>query len=172
MWNKSFWSCVGAGVLSASLPLVGVAQNADPVPQSRPAVNAIRVITKQLADAQEAAAQAEAPSKYWIGIGLGELNEIVKEQLGLEHGLVVDDVMPDSPALKAGFKKNDILVKVGDKVLKEPTELVAAVEEAEENELAIGLLRGGKETTIKVTPAKRPAPEFERGSSSWTERWR
>jgi membrane-associated protease RseP (regulator of RpoE activity) len=141
MSNKSFWLCVGAGVLSATLlPLVGSAQSVVP----------LRV------------QQAEAPaSKYWIGIGLGELNEIVKEQLGLEHGLVVDDVMPDSPALAAGFKKNDILVKVGDKALQGPAELVAAVEEAQETELAIGVLRGGKETTIKVTPTKRPEPTYE-----------
>jgi hypothetical protein len=38
---------------------------------------------------------------------------------------------------------------------------VKAVEEAKESELTLKLLRGGKELSLKVTPAKRPAPEFE-----------
>jgi S1-C subfamily serine protease len=82
----------------------------------------------------------------------GELSDIVKEQLGLEHGLLVDNVFPESPAIKAGFKKNDILVKVGDQPLKEAADLVKAVEEAKETEVTIGLLRGGKELSLKVRP--------------------
>ena len=167
MSNKSFWSCVGTGALSVLLPLVGFAQTEEPVPtQARPTVRSLRLAAQRPANVvplQVEAAQAEATaSKYWIGIGLGGvLDDIVKEQLGLEHGLVVDDVLPDSPAQKAGFQKNDILVKVGDKALAEPMDLVKAVEEAKESELSIGLLRGGKETTLKVTPSKRPEQEFE-----------
>jgi hypothetical protein len=142
-------------------PLASLAQEEGPAPQQRTVVRSLRLAAEQLKEAQTQALEAAPASEYWIGIGLGELVDIVKEQLGLEHGLLVDDVLPDSPALAAGFKKNDILVKVGDKALADPLDLVKAVEEAKETELSIGVLRGGKETTIKVTPAKRPKQELE-----------
>jgi membrane-associated protease RseP (regulator of RpoE activity) len=164
MWKKSWWSVVGAGVLSASLPLASFGQAEGPAPEDRPVLKALRLVAQQAADGKEVIALTEdrQPSQFWIGLGLGgELSDIVKEQLGLEHGLVVEDVFEDSAALKAGFKKNDILVKVGDQALKEPADLLKAVEKAKETELTITLLRGGKELSLKVTPAKRPTQEFE-----------
>jgi hypothetical protein len=132
-------------------------------PPAAPAARALRIVTQRLADPNVVpiAPPQEAPptSEYWIGIGLGELTDIVKKQLGIEHGLVVNDAFPDSPAAKAGFQQHDILIKVGDKALQEPAELVKAVDEAKETELSIALLRGGKEMTLKVTPMKRPQPE-------------
>lgn len=163
MWKKS-WSLIGAGLLSASLPLVASAQAEQETAPARPALRALRLVAQEVAEGGKVLAFAEdqQPSQYWIGLGLGgELSDIVKEQLGLEHGLIVNDVLVESPAVKAGFKKNDILVKVGDKALQEPADLLKAVEEAKETELTIGLMRGGKELTIKVTPAKRPVQEVE-----------
>lgn len=121
--------------------------------------------TGQPVDALVAVAQAEAPlaSEYWIGVGLdSNLPPLVKEQLGIEHGLVVLDPYPDSPAAKAGIKPNDILTRAGEKtLLKEPADLIKAVDEAKETEMTLTLLRGGKELTIQVTPTKRPQPEAQ-----------
>jgi hypothetical protein len=165
MWHKA-WSIIASGAIAA-LPTLGIAQDATETKEPHPVIRTLRVVAKQLADGKQVLVAEEVEekgdaSKYWIGIGIGELSDIVREQLGLEHGLVVDNVLPDSPAIKAGFKKNDILVKAGDKPFAQPADLVNAVEEAKESELAIGVLRGGKEMTIKVTPAKRPdQPQFE-----------
>jgi hypothetical protein len=155
--------CLSAGVLSAALPVASFGQADEPA-DPQPRFRAVRVLASQLGEGGVVplAVPAQPASQYWLGVGLGiELSEIVKEQLGLKHGLVVADVFPDSPALKAGFQKNDILVKVGDKPLAEPADLVKAVEEAKETEMSIGLFRGGKEVTVKVTPAKRPVEEVE-----------
>ena len=95
-------------------------------------------------------------SDYWIGIAPGRLPEMARLQLGLEHGLVVADVMADSPAAKAKFKANDILIKAGDAKLQAAADLIKAVDAAQEKELAIVIVRGGKEQTLKVTPIKRP----------------
>jgi membrane-associated protease RseP (regulator of RpoE activity) len=103
---------------------------------------------------------APQPGKYWIGIILGELPELARKQLQLEYGLVVEDVVPDSPAAKAEFKQHDVLLRAGEKqVLKQPADILQAVEAAEETELELTVLRAGKEQTIKVTPVKRPEPE-------------
>lgn len=151
MLKTSFLCLSAAGLLGAVLPLASTSRAQEVAePAAVPPLRVERVGEK------DAYAFAEVPiSEYWIGIALAELPDVVKKQLGIEHGLVVGDAMPDSPAAKAGFEKHDILLKVGDKVLKEPADLVNAVDEAQETEMSIALLRGGKELTLKVTPIKR-----------------
>ena len=106
------------------------------------------------ADAAKAAVSGDNPSEYWIGIGLGGLPDIAKQQLGVKDGLVVSEVMDDDPAAKAGFKKNDILVKAGDAPVKAPADLIKAVDASHGKQMIITIVRGGKDRTIEVTPAK------------------
>jgi len=112
-----------------------------------------------IADEAQVAVEEAPTSEYYIGIALGELPEVAKKQLKLEHGLVVDDVLPDSPAARAEFKQHDVLVRAGELVFDQPTDILKAVDEAKDKEMRIIVLRDGKEMTLKVTPAKRPKPE-------------
>jgi hypothetical protein len=99
---------------------------------------------------------AEEASPYWIGVQLEPPTEIVKQQLNLEGGMVAVHVFEGSPAEKAGLKANDIILKAGDIYVKEPGDLLKSVSAAKESEITLIVLCRGKETTIKVTPAKRP----------------
>jgi len=112
-----------------------------------------------IADGAQVAVEEAPTSEYWIGIALGELPEVAKKQLKLEHGLVVDDVLEGSPAAKAEFKQHDVLVRAGELVLDQPTDILKAVDEAKETEMRVIVLRGGKELTLQVTPQKRPKSE-------------
>ena len=127
-----------------------LAQAAAPAPSP-----AIRVV-----QAQPDAASV-AGGEYWIGVQLEPLPELVKSQLKLERGMVVVHVFEDSPAAKAEFRVNDILLRAGDKDIKEPTDLIQAVNDAKEKELVITALRSGTETTLKVAPARRQTERFE-----------
>lgn len=93
---------------------------------------------------------------YWLGVQLGELTDLVKSHLTLEHGLVVNGILPDSPATKAELKIHDIILAVNDKPTKEPLDLIEAVNTAKETELTLSIMRAGQKTTVKATPAKRP----------------
>jgi hypothetical protein len=114
-------------------------------------------------------------SDYWIGVACDaeSLNATLRAQLGLAEGqgLVVTHVVPDSPAAQAGLRENDILLAAGDKPLGKIEDLVAAVDAAKDQELALELFREGDKITIKVTPLKRPeAPPEEQ--VRWTARLR
>ena len=99
--------------------------------------------------------------QYWLGLMVGPLGDEQRKEMKMPEGqgVVVQQVVPDSPAAKAEFKEKDVLLKAGDKPLKSVEDLLAAVNEAKDKPLAVVLLREGKEHTIKVTPAKRPAME-------------
>jgi hypothetical protein len=100
-----------------------------------------------------------AHSEYWLGVQLAALPELARQQLGVDYGLAVEDITPDSPAAKAEIKPHDILVKAGDVPLKEAGDLVKVVEGSQGKEITITIVRGGKDRTITVTPAKRPERE-------------
>jgi len=112
--------------------------------------------------------EAALPSEYWLGIGLGDLPEVARQQLGIDHGLVVADVMEGSPAAKAEFKRHYILVKAGDTELKEPADLIKVVDASKGKEITVVIVRGSKDRTLKVTPVKR-ADEQDRVEKNRSE---
>ncbi len=104
-----------------------------------------------------AQAPGPAPTKYWVDMHLAPVPKALAEQLELkDEGLLIEDVGADGPADKAGIKRNDILLAVGDKPVKRQVDLESAI--AEGKELSIKLLRAGKPITVSVTPALRPEP--------------
>src|SRR6201993_1671850 len=61
----------------------------------------------------------------FLGVETSQVPNVVSEQLGLTKGLglVVDYVVPNSPAASAGVQQNDILKLLNDQILMEPTQL-------------------------------------------------
>jgi membrane-associated protease RseP (regulator of RpoE activity) len=95
---------------------------------------------------------------YWLGIACRPMPPALRAQLNLseKQGLLVEGVVPDSPAAKAGIVQHDVLLRAGDKSLAEPRDLVRAIEATKQAKLKIDLIHGGKPKTVEATPAKRP----------------
>jgi membrane-associated protease RseP (regulator of RpoE activity) len=106
--------------------------------------------------------QQEAPH-YWIGLlgGLITDDHPLRAHLDLpaDQGLLVADVVPNSPASKAGVKKHDILLKANDTPLKAMSDLVELVttEGEKKGQISLEVFRRGERETIYVTPDQRPA---------------
>lgn len=97
---------------------------------------------------------------YRIGIKCSPASETLHAQLpGLpkDQGLVVEEVIAKSPALKAGIKEHDILLMAGNKPLAQPADLTGLIEASKGAELSIMLLRGGKPLTVAVKPEPEKA---------------
>jgi len=122
-------------------------------------------------------------SKYWLGIACRPVTDALRAHVDVPegHGVAVLNVVPDSPAAKAGIERHDILLKADGKKVAKPLDLVKAVEAAEGKEMTLELLREGKSKTLKATPQPRPeaAPPTEeleeppmRDLHKWFERIR
>lgn len=101
-------------------------------------------------------------SEYWVGAECYPVPPALKAHLGLEsgRGLLVAQVLPEGPAAKAGLREHDVLTAAAGKPLGEVADLIAAIDAAGQNALALDLVRDGKPMTLQVQPAKRPeAPE-------------
>jgi len=114
--------------------------------------------------------------EWWIGVECQKVDEALREQLNLAEGIgvVVIEIVPDSPAAKAGLKKYDVLVKAGEKELRQVQDLVDAINEAKDQPLSLELIRRGQKQQLSVTPAKRPqqpGPTIPEPWREWFERW-
>ena len=70
---------------------------------------------------------------------------------------MVEQVVPESPAAKAGIEVNDILLKFGEADLSDVEGLQKAVGENKDGEAKVTLLRAGKQKAVTVKPEVRPA---------------
>jgi len=103
-------------------------------------------------------APQQAPSKYWIGLTLQPIPIFLANQLPLEEnqGVWVLNVFPESPAAKAGLKQYDVLFKIDDKIVSNPEEVSAAVNEAGAKKIAVEYYRKGKLEKAEITVEERP----------------
>jgi hypothetical protein len=109
-----------------------------------------------------APAEDEAP-KYFIGVQANPAGPELRAHLGEAQpegqGLVIDSIVEDGPAAKAGLKAGDILLEFRGKPLDSVETLAAQVQAAADKAATVKLLRGGQATSLEVTPAPRPASE-------------
>jgi hypothetical protein len=100
-------------------------------------------------------------SPYWIGLVAGPVGPELRHQVDLPEGigLVVRQVVPESPADEAGLEVFDILVRANDVELRRMDDLVDLVrdEGEDQGQIAVELLRRGQPETVWITPTPRPA---------------
>jgi hypothetical protein len=97
----------------------------------------------------------------YLGVETSQIPTVVSEQLGLSKGLglVVEYVVPDSPAAAAGIQQNDILKMLNDQILIEPSQLRKLLQTfSDGTDVTLTILRKGQEqkVTIKLTKKERP----------------
>lgn len=91
---------------------------------------------------------------YQIGVRVEEPSDALRSQLRLfaNEGIIVTEVVEDSPAQQAEIEKHDILLKAADERLTSLADLRSIVQKAEQTPVKLLVLRGGKELDIDVTP--------------------
>ncbi len=98
----------------------------------------------------------------WLGIVIQELTPELAESFAVQRdsGVLVADVMKDSPAEAAGLKPGDIIVEFGGAPIKDVTELqkrVAAVEPGRPTPLVV--IRDKVSTPLTVKIGEQPGEE-------------
>ena len=104
----------------------------------------------------------EMETVTFLGVSTSPAGSTLADQLNLpkDAGLVVGEVMPDSPAAGV-LKRNDVLVKLDDQLLIDQRQLQVLVRNHQEgDEVTLTYIRGGKEATAKVKLAKHDVPKM------------
>jgi hypothetical protein len=139
-------------------------------------------LSTSLLAAESSVAATQAPSQVqaqaqvmrgYLGVTINRLPDPVRAQLPdtipREQGLLVEQVMKDSPAEKAGLQPFDILLQYNDQKLFSPEQLTRLVgSDTGSQPVQLTIVRGGKVSTLDVTigetrlpeSAQRPGPEL------------
>lgn len=91
-----------------------------------------------------------------LGVGISGLTKQLGDYFGVADGkgILINNVNDDSPASKAGLKAGDVIIEVEGKAVGNSMELLRAISEKKEGEVALTVLRNRNRQTIKVTPEK------------------
>ena len=103
---------------------------------------------------------SKTTESFMIGVYCEPAPDVLRKHLKFEGGMVIESVVEDAPAGKAGLQQHDILLAINDETMSELSDLMSAVQKAGESEITVKLIREGKEMVTKVTPQKRKLNEF------------
>jgi regulator of sigma E protease len=70
--------------------------------------------------------------------------------------VIVDEVMPGSPAADAGLQAGDVIVAVDDRTLRFPGDLVDYIDETKGSQVTLRVRREGRLVTVNLVPRANP----------------
>jgi S1-C subfamily serine protease len=101
-------------------------------------------------------------ARGWIGVSVQDIDPSLREAMALPltSGALVSDIVPNSPADRAGVCARDVIVRVGKTSVEESDDLIAALREMNPgDEIELSILRGGDQLMKRIVLAERPARE-------------
>jgi serine protease Do len=96
----------------------------------------------------------------WLGIYLGELTPELRDafKIGGDSGVLVQQVMPDSPAEKAGFKDGDVILELNGRPVQDMRDLRFRIAEMRPGtEVALTFLRDGERRSATAVLEELPS---------------
>jgi C-terminal processing protease CtpA/Prc len=112
-----------------------------------------------LAQAGTAGSKKHKEKKGYLGVLMQELDEDVREGLGIEvdSGVLISGVEEDSPADEAGLKDGDVIVAFNGEKVRDPGDLRDLVRETAPGEqVEIEVVRDGQTRKIELTLGEWP----------------
>jgi S1-C subfamily serine protease len=99
-------------------------------------------------------------TRGWLGVGIQPLTPELAKSFGVsaDEGILVNQVMPKSPAEAAGLKIGDVILSVDGKPIKDARQLQRLIGEAEIGRtIEVVVLREKTKRTLKIQIGDMPA---------------
>ena len=104
-------------------------------------------------------------TRGWIGVEPVELNSDLAETFGIKQteGVIITGVLQNGPAFKAGLKPGDVLLAVGEKDVRNVSELLTLIAaQTPGTAVKMRIKRRNNDMTLEITPAQRPAAKLNK----------
>ncbi len=93
----------------------------------------------------------------WLGVVIQEITPEIAEAINVKEGILIAQVMKDSPAEKAGLKVGDIIIELNGKKIDSVRDLQLKIMKTPPGtEVSLTILRKGKKKVIKVKVGRLP----------------
>ncbi|GAB4177191.1 MAG: hypothetical protein Kow00108_12730 [Calditrichia bacterium] len=98
----------------------------------------------------------ESAKGGFLGVKAENLTDQLKEYFGVTHGVLVKEVIKESPAEKAGLKAGDVITQIESRKVMDYADLVRFLNYYDpDNKISVTIVRKEKEKKIKVTLGKK-----------------
>ncbi|HRQ88130.1 MAG TPA: PDZ domain-containing protein [Bacteroidia bacterium] len=107
---------------------------------------------------------ARMEKRTWLGIATRPVDPALREHLEIPDGFGIQilEVVPGSPAAKAGLRGNDLLLAFEDQRLISPEHLSLLVRsKSDGDKVPLSIVRKGKAETVEVTLGETDADRFD-----------
>jgi S1-C subfamily serine protease len=122
---------------------------------------------KRIADQLISTGRVDHP---YLGVRMATITPELKENLRRspntritvqeDEGVLIVEVLPDSPAAKAGLRTGDVIVQMGDRAVTSSEQVQQIVESSQiGRELPVELRRSGEQVTLSIRPEPLPTQE-------------
>jgi serine protease Do len=98
-------------------------------------------------------------TRGWLGVQIQPVTPDIAESLGLENakGAIISELTDGSPALKAGLKSGDTILKVDGTEIADARDLAKVISHVSPGKVVqLAIIRGGKAQTLPVTLEAMP----------------
>jgi Do/DeqQ family serine protease len=118
-------------------------------------INTVMAVERELA-------RSGVVRRGWLGVGIQALGPELAESFGVkgEKGILINNVVPNSPADRGGLRGGDIVTAFGGKPvagLKEFQKMIAGA--APGSRVSLDILRGGRRAGVTVAVGEMDGPE-------------
>jgi len=93
---------------------------------------------------------ARAEPSGWLGVYSQDLNEPMQTALGVARGILITEVVDNSPAAKAGLRTGDVILRVDSQEIYTPDDLSHYIGAHPDRAVRVECLRLGKTETVEV----------------------
>ena len=114
--------------------------------------NTVTVAVKQLIE-------TGTVTQAWVGIAFYSIDASLAAQYNLpvDHGIIITDVQPDSPADKAGLKAEDVITSVDGEDITPTKDLASIMFKHQPGDtVTLSVIRGGKQSDVDLTLGNAP----------------
>lgn len=118
------------------------------------------------ATAEEKDGDAEA-MRGWLGVFPENLSEPMRIALNIDHGVLVNEVLDESPAAGAGFEKGDVILELDGVRVEDASGLRFAIRERPTSKVDVQVRRRGKPKRIGVTLGERKSSAISIGGNEY-----
>ena len=91
----------------------------------------------------------------YLGVRTTELTSAMKTAMGVEYGVLMEDVVENSPAKKGGLKPGDIIMEIESVKIFDSKSLRDVIENRPKKEVKIVIFRDHKKKTLILTLGER-----------------
>jgi membrane-associated protease RseP (regulator of RpoE activity) len=129
----------------------------------------VALLSLAVAGAMADRAAAQSRGTPWLGVTTQEITSELREGLDYQgDGVIVNRVIADSPAERAGIRKGDVIVSFNSRTVDSPSELVDLVRATRVGQsVAVIVVRDGSRRTMNARLAEWPQ-DIEDSEDEWT----